>query len=206
MYLSIQCIKIILEALRKRLKFFLVFRRFYFIGDDDLLQILGQATKPAIIQTHLKKLFAGIHNVNFDRDDKHIVSMNSLQGEIVPLKNKIKISNEVEGWLNNLAREMKNTLQQLLMECLKDGRDSKTGMDPLKYPSQILCLAESILFTERCEESIRKGDLRSALGHLQAKLDFYTSVDLGNLQFRKYVFSNDLIFIVHDLFLRNFIN
>jgi dynein heavy chain 2 len=161
------------------------FCRFYFIGDDDLLQILGQATKPAIIQTHLKKLFAGIYNVNFDTDNKHIITMNSLQGEIVPLKNKIKISNEVEGWLNNLAREMKNTLQQLLMECLKDGRDSRNGMDPLKYPSQVLCLAEAILFTERCEESIRKGDLKAALGHLQSQLDFYTSVDLGNLQFRK---------------------
>ena len=108
--------------------------------------------------------------------------MNSIAGEIVPLKNKIKISSEVEGWLNNLAHEMKNTLQQLLNECLKDGRDSKHGMDPLKYPSQILCLAESILFTERCEESIRKGDLKAALRHLQAQLDFYTSVDLGNIQ------------------------
>ena len=156
--------------------------RFYFIGDDDLLQILGQATKPAIIQTHLKKLFAGIHTVNFDSDNKHIISMNSIQGEVVSLKNKIKISNEVEGWLNNLAREMKNTLQQLLIDCLKDGRDTKNGMDPLKYPSQILCLAESILFTERCEESIRKGDLKTALNYLQAQLDFYTSVDLGNLE------------------------
>ena len=154
------------------------FPRFYFIGDDDLLQILGQATKPAIIQTHLKKLFAGIHNVNFDEDNKYIVSMNSIEGEIVPLNNKIKISSEVESWLNNLAQEMKNTLKQLLVECLKDGRDSKHGMDPLKYPSQILCLAESILFTERCEESIRKGDLKAALSHLQAQLDFYTSVDL----------------------------
>ena len=31
--------------------------RFYFIGDDDLLEILGQAKNPAIIQAHLKKLF-----------------------------------------------------------------------------------------------------------------------------------------------------
>ena len=106
--------------------------------------------------------------------------MNSIQGEVVSLKNKIKISNEVEGWLNNLAREMKNTLQQLLIDCLRDGRDTKNGMDPLKYPSQILCLAESILFTERCEESIQKGDLKTALNYLQAQLDFYTSVDLGN--------------------------
>ena len=40
-----------------------VFPRFYFIGDDDLLEILGQAKNPEVIQTHLKKLFAGIHKV-----------------------------------------------------------------------------------------------------------------------------------------------
>lgn len=33
------------------------FPRFYFLGDDDLLEILGQSTNPAVIQTHLKKLF-----------------------------------------------------------------------------------------------------------------------------------------------------
>lgn len=31
--------------------------RFYFLGDDDLLEILGQAQNPAVIQSHLKKLF-----------------------------------------------------------------------------------------------------------------------------------------------------
>lgn len=35
------------------------FPRFYFIGDDDLLEILGQSTNPLVIQSHLKKLFAG---------------------------------------------------------------------------------------------------------------------------------------------------
>lgn len=33
------------------------FSRFYFLGDDDLLEILGQSTNPAVIQQHLKKLF-----------------------------------------------------------------------------------------------------------------------------------------------------
>ncbi len=36
-------------------------------------------------------------------------------------------------------------------------------MDPLKYPSQILSLAEAILFTERAEEAIKKGSLASYL-------------------------------------------
>ena len=29
---------------------------FYFTGDDDLLEILGQATNPSVIQNHLKNL------------------------------------------------------------------------------------------------------------------------------------------------------
>ena len=39
------------------------FPRFYFLGDDDLLEILGQARNPSVIQTHLKKLFQGLHKV-----------------------------------------------------------------------------------------------------------------------------------------------
>ncbi len=156
------------------------FPRFYFIGDDDLLQILGQASKPAVIQTHLKKLFAGINNVNFDADNKHIVTMNSLEGEVVPLRNKIRISTEVEQWLNELAKEMKNTLKQLLVECLRDGKSNKQDMDPIKYPSQILCLAEAIQFTEGCEAAIRSNNLTSFVRELRDQLDSYTAVDLAD--------------------------
>lgn len=73
-----------------------MFPRFYFIGDDDLLEILGQSTNPNVIQTHLKKLFAGIHSVQFDDNSQHIVAMKSLDGEVVPLLKKVKILPEVE--------------------------------------------------------------------------------------------------------------
>ena len=73
-----------------------IFPRFYFVGDDDLLEILGQATNPTVIQTHLKKLFAGIHSVQFDQDCSHIMTMKSLEGEVVPLKESIAISTDVE--------------------------------------------------------------------------------------------------------------
>ena len=73
-----------------------MFPRFYFIGDDDLLEILGQSTNPTVIQSHLKKLFAGIHSVQFDNNNQNIVAMRSLDGEVVPLKRKVQITADVE--------------------------------------------------------------------------------------------------------------
>ena len=174
-----------LEKCQKSLNDFLEekrssFPRFYFIGDDDLLQILGQATKPAVIQTHLKKLFAGIHTVDFDKEGKHIITMNSLQGEKVALKNSIQISSEVEGWMSQLAKEMKNTLKELLKECLQDGRKNDGSLDPLKYPSQILNLAEAIQFSEKCEEAIKSNKLKKLSAELKSQLESYTSVELDD--------------------------
>ena len=152
------------------------FPRFYFIGDDDLLEILGQATNPTIIQSHLKKLFAGIYRVEFDDSNSRIIAMKSLQGETVRLKKPVQITKNVEGWLQELANEMKNTLKALLVECMEEAR--KKGPDPLAYPSQILCLSESIMFTEKCETAIEKGTLKDALAELKAQLESYTSQDI----------------------------
>ncbi|CAL1541204.1 unnamed protein product [Lymnaea stagnalis] len=159
-----------------------LFPRFYFIGDDDLLEILGQATNPTVIQSHLKKLFAGIHAVEFDEDNSHIVAMKSLDGEVVPLKRKVKIMPEVEVWLGKLADEMKDTLKECLTACLKDAKSSRGGLDPNKFPSQILCLAEYIRFTENCEEAIKRNSLRDLMGEVEGQLESYTNVDLGGVQ------------------------
>uniref|UniRef100_T1IHY1 Cytoplasmic dynein 2 heavy chain 1 n=1 Tax=Strigamia maritima TaxID=126957 RepID=T1IHY1_STRMM len=155
-----------------------LFPRFYFIGDDDLLEILGQSTNPTVIQSHLRKLFAGIHMVSFDSGNKFITTMHSLEGEVVPLKNKVQITLNVEEWLGKLAEEMKDTLKGLLQLCVKDSMSGQ-GADPLKYPSQILCLAEQISFTYRCETAIRTGNLKQLYAQTQKQLQFFTETDLG---------------------------
>ncbi|XP_028975291.2 cytoplasmic dynein 2 heavy chain 1 isoform X3 [Esox lucius] len=154
------------------------FPRFYFIGDDDLLEILGQATNPTVIQSHLKKLFAGISSVDFDGDFQHIVAMRSLEGEVVPLRNLVGISNSVEVWLGELSAEMKETLKHLLYECVSAGR--KGEVDPSRYPSQILCLAEQIQFTEEVESALRNSSLHQLEVELTAKLEHYTNIDTSS--------------------------
>ena len=68
----------------------------HFIGDDDLLEILGQAKNPTVIQTHLKKLFSGIYRVEFGDNNSKIVAFLSSAAERVQLHNSIKIVDDVE--------------------------------------------------------------------------------------------------------------
>lgn len=51
-----------------------------------------------------------------------------------------------------LVQEITNTLKICFMNCLKEP-------DPLKYPSQILCMVNEVLFSSRCEEAIKKCQL-----------------------------------------------
>ncbi|KAM8977653.1 cytoplasmic dynein 2 heavy chain 1 [Pelodytes ibericus] len=176
------------------------FPRFYFIGDDDLLEILGQSTNPAVIQTHLKKLFAGVNSVTFDDDCKNIIAMKSIEGEVVPLKNKVLVSSEVEVWLSKLATQMKETLQVLLVECVTVGRKSQGNIDPLHFPSQILCLAEQIQFTEDVENAIRHGSLHEVELDLTSKLEHYTSIDdTGGTEILELKLKALILDIIHNI-------
>jgi dynein heavy chain 2 len=80
-----------LERCQKALNDFLEekrnkFPRFYFLGDDDMLEILGQSQNPSIIQLHLKKLFSGINKVKFGENNEKLLAMKSSLGEEVMLK------------------------------------------------------------------------------------------------------------------------
>ncbi|KAK2099397.1 Cytoplasmic dynein 2 heavy chain 1 [Saguinus oedipus] len=130
--------------------------------------------------TILDQLQRCISSVCFDEESKHITAMKSLEGEVVPFKNKVLISNNVETWLNDLALEMKETLKQLLKECVTTGRSSQGAVDPSLFPSQILCLAEQIKFTEDIENAIRDHTLHQIETQLVNKLEQYTNINTSS--------------------------
>lgn len=147
------------------------FPRFYFIGDDDLLEILGQSTKPDVIQSHLKKLFAGIYKVVFDANRKNIDAMCSLDGEVVDMKTPIRLTTNVEEWLEDLSNGMKDTLRDMLNTCVR----SMGKVDSSEYPSQVLCIAEQIHFTKLCEDAIDNHRIPQYEKDLAKKLESYTN-------------------------------
>ncbi|KAJ9467285.1 Cytoplasmic dynein 2 heavy chain 1 [Diplonema papillatum] len=143
------------------------FPRFYFIGDDDLLEILGQSQNPVVIQNHLKKLFSGISRVEFDDSKQKIRSIVSSDGEIVPLVNEVTVSAEVESWLSLLDQEMRNTLVDMLWGCVKEN-------DLFKFPSQLLCLSELIHWTQKAHLAIKQRRLPELRESLNERLRAYT--------------------------------
>ena len=150
------------------------FPRFYFIGDEDLLEILGQATNVNVIQSHLPKLFAGINTVTFTESEEFIQSINSLDGEIVPLSKQLQITTVLEVWLSRLTEEMKRTLDNILNKCLVATKHSlQVNSSHDSIPSQVLCLTELIQFTTRCEQAIPSGRLSEILIELEVQLKHY---------------------------------
>jgi len=169
-----------------------IFPRFYFIGDDDLLEILGQAQNPTVILSHLKKLFQGVHSVDFTPDNTGLTAMKSLEGEVVTLNNTVAITEHVEEWLRELAKEMQSTLSASLKECLKVD-------DPAAFPSQILCAADQIHFTRKMEKAIGTGRTADVEQELRDKLAALTSHDCGDDTLLSIKLKALVLDLIHDL-------
>lgn len=69
----------------------ILFPRFYFLSDEDLMRILAQSKDPIMIQSHLPKCFEGIYSIVFE-NEKIITEMKSNDGEIVTLTKSIDVN------------------------------------------------------------------------------------------------------------------
>lgn len=72
--------------------------------------------------------------------------MMSSVGEVVNLDNPVHVTDEVEVWLGDLAREMRDSLIRLLNNTLKSSQ-----LDIANIPSQICCISEMVNFSENAK-------------------------------------------------------
>ncbi|RYE84078.1 MAG: hypothetical protein EOO65_02865, partial [Methanosarcinales archaeon] len=145
------------------------FPRFYFLSNDDLLEILGQSRDPAQVQKHIKKCFEGIQvmqllepNTAGNRTyEAH--GMVSPDGERVPFERKVIVDGPVELWLVEVERCMRWALQKILMVCLPAARGKDKAKWIKDFPGQLLITAGMIQFVINCEKQLRSDAPRKGL-------------------------------------------
>ncbi|XP_072318696.1 dynein axonemal heavy chain 6 [Eucyclogobius newberryi] len=129
-----KCLEDYLESKR------VIFPRFYFLSNDELLKILAQTRNPQAVQPHLRKCFDSIIRLEFalltdDLDDaiegdvdsdensiysKDILKMVSPEGEKVSLTKGLKAQGNVEDWLCKVEEAMFGSLRRLSKAAIAD--------------------------------------------------------------------------------------
>ena len=170
------------------------FPRFYFVGDEDLLEIIGNSKDILRIMKHLKKMFAGISTIKLDDDLTQIQGMASREGEEVQFSEPIMLKDypKINDWLARLESLMRLSLADLLCDAVGElqsfyGTGSPLNMDQLmywmeKYPAQLVTLAIQVAWTTSVESSLESSNLpEGPLATISQALDLLADIVLQEL-------------------------
>ena len=160
-------LKTALERIQKALYNFLEkqrqnFARFYFIGDEDLLEIIGNSKDVNKITRHFNKMFAGMNSLLCEDGDE-LKGMISREFEEVLFEKSVKISEDpvVYQWLRKVQEQMHFTLATKLEKAVSEisEMDYIGKVDEFikwieQYPAQITVLSSQVLWSASIEAAL----------------------------------------------------
>ncbi|NXE09964.1 DYH1 protein, partial [Lophotis ruficrista] len=157
----------LLELVQKGLSEYLetkrgAFPRFYFLSDDELLEILSQTKDPTAVQPHLRKCFENIAQLLF-QEDLQITHMYSAEGEEVKLFIPIYPTDNVEDWLLEVERSMKASVRDYIERSIRVYPETPRTTWVLQWPGQVVIAGCQIFWTKEVSEALEAGDLSSRL-------------------------------------------
>uniref|UniRef100_A0A674GHA2 Dynein axonemal heavy chain 3 n=1 Tax=Taeniopygia guttata TaxID=59729 RepID=A0A674GHA2_TAEGU len=158
---------ILLEDIQKGLNTYLeskrlFFPRFFFLSNDELLEILSETKDPLRVQPHLKKCFEGIAKLEFT-EDLEIIGMISSEKETVPFIDKIYPMRANVNCFLILLYEIRLIYNTLHKVHVFEGIRFKPFRWVLQWPGQAVICVSSIYWTEEVSEAIRKKALQDFL-------------------------------------------
>ncbi|GIQ83153.1 dynein heavy chain, partial [Kipferlia bialata] len=188
-----------LDGIQKKLEQYLetkrmAFPRFFFLSNDELLEILSQTTEPRAVQPHLRKIFENIATLEFE-DHKEpqpsadeaaepviktvteITHMASTEGESVKFLRKIKASGPVENWLMSVEDAMKETIKWYSGETLRAMHKEEREHWLFAWPAQCVLACDQIDFCTGVEDALTD----AAPGQTDASLGIYYDGVLSNI-------------------------
>ncbi|XP_029005758.1 dynein axonemal heavy chain 1 [Betta splendens] len=193
----------LLEQVQKGLSEYLetkraAFPRFYFLSDDELLEILSQTKDPTAVQPHLRKCFENIAQLQF-QTDLQITHMYSGEGEEVKLFLPMWPKGNVEHWLRDVENSMKATLRDNIDRSLKVYPEQPRVEWVLSWPGQVVIAGCQVFWTTEVSEALDQGALADCLQpQLQTQLGDLVQLVRGGLsKIQRAVLSALIVIEVH---------
>ncbi|XP_034961986.1 dynein axonemal heavy chain 1 isoform X2 [Zootoca vivipara] len=174
------------------------FPRFYFLSDDELLEILSQTKDPTAVQPHLRKCFENIARLQF-QEDLQITHMYSAEGEEVKLFSPIYPTGNVEDWLLEVERIMRASVRDNIERSIKVYPKTPRTTWVLDWPGQVTIAGCQTFWTKEVSEALEAGDLATRLfPQLSAQLSDLVALVRGKLsRMQRGVLSALIVIEVH---------
>ncbi|KAJ3281611.1 Dynein heavy chain 6, axonemal [Borealophlyctis nickersoniae] len=161
-----KCLEDYLESKR------LLFPRFYFLSNEELLEILSQTRNPQAVQPHLGKCFDAIKSLEFSSGDPKaidIAAMLSPEGERVPFAKTIKARGNVEAWLGSVEEAMVGILRKLIKGAVAEFEESKRTDWVREHVGQVVVTGNQIIWTRDVGECLKAAEPLKALAQFKQK-------------------------------------
>ncbi|GJQ73710.1 DNAH3 [Trypoxylus dichotomus] len=179
----------LLEEIQKGLNNYLekkrlYFPRFFFLSNDELLEILSETKDPLRVQPHLKKCFEGINLLKFTSNED-IVGMVSGEGEVVPFTSKITPSDAkgmVEKWLLQVEQVMLQSMKSITNDAVASYSDNDRRDWILTWPGQTVQCVDCIQWTKDVTKAIQAKTLPEQLAKCTKQIEGCVQMVQGKLE------------------------
>ena len=102
-----------------------VFARFYFLSNDELLEILSQTKEVRNVRPHLRKVFEAIADLQFNDDDTMWAMISGEKEQVDFIKKIDPRDRNVEYWMGDVEKMMTNSIRHVLKVSIDEYLNTK---------------------------------------------------------------------------------